>query len=103
MPRRKPIQKKIANTRKPNNEFKYKRNFDYSCSVPCTNHRCPGFMFLVVSKYGVYTPAVDELECFACKKVRKLGQHLPNREKPKPLTQKPTNTRKAQKEQRSNV
>jgi hypothetical protein len=100
MPRRKPIQSKPSTPRRQNNEFKFARNFDHCCSVPCINNRCPGFMFLVTSKYGIHTPAVDELECFVCKKVRKLGQHDPNREKPKPLARRPNDSRRVHKGRR---
>ena len=84
MPRRKPVQDKIFR-KKPTAEFKVARNFDNCCSVPCSYRRCTGFMFLVTASYGEDSPVVDELECFVCKKVKRLGDHDPNRNKPEPL------------------
>lgn len=84
MPRRKPVQDQPRN-RKNHTEFKYIRNFDNCCSVPCTYSRCVGFMFLVTASYGEDSPVVDELECFVCKKIKRLGNHDPNRAKPKPF------------------
>ncbi len=89
MPRRKPIQNKPSTPRKQTTEFTYKRTFEDSCSVPCINSKCLGFMFLVTAKYGIHTHPVDELECFVCKRTRKLGPHDPKRPKPLPLAKKP--------------
>lgn len=94
MPRRKPLQNKPSTSRKQSAEFKYRKNFDHCCSVPCINSRCLGFMFLTTVKYGLHTPAIDELECFLCKRTRKLGQHNPKRQKPLPLTKKPRDSRR---------
>lgn len=88
MPRHKPVQNKPSTPRKQSAEFKYTRNFEHSHSVPCTNPRCPGFMFLLIAKYGIHTPATDELECFVCKRTRKMGPHDPKRAKPLPLVRK---------------
>jgi hypothetical protein len=85
MPRRKPLQNKPSTPRKQNSEFKYTKNYDFSASIPCVNNRCPGFMFLILCKYGINTSVMDELECFTCKRIRKLGVHEPNRNKPKPF------------------
>lgn len=88
MPRRKPLPNKPSTPRKQSTEFVYEKNFEYSCSIPCANPRCGGFMFLIMAKYGIHAPVIDELECFVCKRVRKLGPHNPRRPKPVPLTRK---------------
>lgn len=88
MPRHKPLQNKPLIPRKQNNEFKTEKNFDYCYSIPCVNSRCSGFMFLLTVKYGDHGPAIDELECFTCRRIRKLGQHNPNRSKPVPIAPK---------------
>jgi hypothetical protein len=76
VPRRKPEQQKTFQ-KKGRTEFKFKKNFEHCCSVPC--FKCSGFMFLVTCKYSPDGPLVDELECFQCKKIRRIGPHDPTR------------------------
>jgi hypothetical protein len=86
MPRKSPVQNSPVYRKKPSAEFKIEKDFEYSCSVPCINPRCPdGFMFLVVATYGEHTASYDELECFVCRRTRKLGLHNPSRAKPTPI------------------
>lgn len=92
LPRRKPVQDKVFR-KKPNPDFKVQVNYDHSCSVPCSYHRCSGFMFLVTATYGEEAHVVDELECFVCKKIKRLGDHDPNRAKPKPFPPRDRNKR----------
>lgn len=83
MPRKHPLISAPTFKKKSSPEFKFERDFSYSCSIPCANPRCTdGFMFLVTVQYVNQGPTYDELECFCCKRTKKLGLHNPNRAKP---------------------
>lgn len=75
MPRRKPIQVPVY-TKK--SEFVYHKDYSNSNTKPCSNKRCNGFMFLTLVMKENSKPC-DVLECFLCKKTKKLGNHIPNR------------------------
>lgn len=81
MPRRKPLPNKPSTPRRQTTEHKTHKNYDYCCAIPCINPRCSGFMFLVTVLYNQSKAAQDELECFDCKRIRKLGPHDPKRTK----------------------
>ncbi len=85
MPRRKP---EVPPTRQKPSSFKTKKNYDYSCCVPCINYKCDGFMFLCIAKHGTSSQVFDEMECFVCKRIKKIGSHNPKRSKPKPFSRK---------------
>ena len=76
MPRRKPPQNPVF-TKK--SEFVYHKDFSQSNSCPCLNKRCNGFMFLTIKNKEHSKTLIDVLECFLCKKTKKLGSHIPNR------------------------
>jgi hypothetical protein len=75
MPRKKPIQPPVYAKK---SEFTFHKNYDFSSSKPCLNKKCNGFMFLTILMKDNSKPC-DVLECFVCKKTKKLGNHLPNR------------------------
>jgi hypothetical protein len=81
MPRRKVEPDKPLKPKKPS-EFKFKVNYDYSNSVPCVNKRCNGFMFMIITQGREGQGPFDCLECFNCKRTKKLGPHNPKRPKP---------------------
>lgn len=56
-----------------------KMHVDHSQSETCDCFKCGSFMFLVTVRYEGSDTLVDELECFQCKKIKRLGAHDPLR------------------------
>lgn len=75
MPRKKPL---IESRSPKKSNIKYQQNFEYCKSIPC--FKCNSFMFLVTAVYEDGR-IVDEMECFQCKKLKRLGKHQPHRAK----------------------
>jgi hypothetical protein len=81
MPRKNPEEKKTY-TRKSSPDLEPVKSHEHSATTQCTNRRCNGFMFLVIAKYAFDDRVHDELECFTCRRIKKLGPHDPHRPKP---------------------
>jgi hypothetical protein len=99
MPRHKPLPNKPAHPKKQFSSFKFHKTYEYCLSVPCINPRCSSFMFLVTVKYIGQENCVDELECFECKRTRRIGPHDPKRSKVETPSRRPKNDRNRSKRQ----